>query len=244
MYKHLCRMGVLTSNRRIESIHSVFLCRERYELNSMFRNKHALIRTARIDQNPILYDALNGNRSIVKVLSGARILIRTLISGSAGGLACVVVVAVVGKLSIGHGAGELSIPPRLLRLIEVGRVLAKCICVVFLRGAICKYNSEAQLRDASLAVIGRRHVRRNLRIRSKQLDEREADWHTAIGNLRVPRSEVFCESLSSGKTPNSGTVLWSNGKKEVLAENSRILASRRATTTITFEEGILVVIES
>jgi hypothetical protein len=62
--------------------------------------------------------------------------------------------------------------------------------------------------------------------------------------LRVPRSEVFCESLSSGKTPNSGTVLWSNGKKEVLAENSRILASRRATTTITLEEGILVVVES
>ncbi len=124
----------------------------------MFRNEQAFIRTTGIDQNPILNGALNGNRSVVEVLSGTRGLQRSQFGSSAGGWACIIHVAVVRKQFIGRRAGGLGWPSIILRLIEIGRVLAKGIRVVFVRGAVRENDSKANLGEAGLAVVGRRHV--------------------------------------------------------------------------------------
>ncbi len=62
----------LTCDRSIESVDSELSGWEGDKLHSMLGNKHAFIRTSGIDQNPILYGALNRNSSVVEVLPSAR----------------------------------------------------------------------------------------------------------------------------------------------------------------------------
>ncbi len=132
----------------------------------------------------------------------------------------------------------------MLGLIKVGGVLAQGIGIVFLRRAIRKDDSEANLGEPSLSVVGGRDIRRNLRVRSEHFDKWMIGRDAAIGDFWESRLDVSFKGLSSGESTSCTGDLRSEGKNEIFAEESRILAVLCTTATITLQERVLIVIKS